>query len=79
MFIYSKRNVIIPAPDNSRNLFIKSGFAGDVPDWAGATPYFQALVMDGKIPVPESHRDRDTHKADEARVMVWRVNKTTEE
>ena len=46
MFIYSKRNVIIPAPDNSRNLFIKSGFAGDVPDWAGATPYFQALVKD---------------------------------
>lgn len=79
MFIYSKRNVIIPAPDNSRNLFIKSGFAGDVPDWAGATPYFQALVKDGKITVPASHRDRDTQKADEAPVKVRRGKKTAEE
>lgn len=79
MFIYSKRNVIIPAPDNSRNIFIKAGFVGDVPDWVGDTPYFKALVEDGKITIPPSHKDKDTQKADEAPVKVRRGKKVSEE
>lgn len=79
MFIYSKRNVIIPAPDGSRNLWVKAGFIGEIPDWAGETPYFQALVKDGKITLPQSRKDKDTQKADEAPVKVRRGRKVSEE
>lgn len=76
MFIYSKRNVVIPAPDGSRSLFIKAGTLGEIPDWVGESPYFQALVKDGKITLPESHKDKDLQKSDEAPVKVRRGRKT---
>lgn len=79
MFILAKRNIILPSPDGAQQFQIKRDFVGDIPDWATKTDYFKALVADGKITVPESHKDKDTQAADEKPVKVRRGTKTTEE
>lgn len=57
MFIAAKRNVILPSFDGSETYRVQRGFVGEIPDWAAKTPYFEALVKDGKIGIPESHKD----------------------
>lgn len=63
MFIASKCNVIIPSPDGTEAFPIPSGYVGAVPAWVAKTAYFQALVRDGKIGVPNSRKDSDVEKA----------------
>lgn len=78
MFIMAKRNVILPSPDGSKHHMVQRDFVGDIPDWAAQTPYFQGLVNDGKIVVPDSHKDKDTQAADEKSVKTRRGSKTEE-
>lgn len=79
MFILAKRNVILPSPDGSQKFQVKRDFIGEIPDWAAKTDYFKALVADGKITVPENHKDKSTQTAAEKPVKVRRGEKTTEE
>lgn len=65
MFVYSKCNVILPSLDGSIRVKVKKEHVGEVPDWACKTPYFEALVNDGKIVIPASHKDKDLQEADE--------------
>ena len=44
---------------------VKKEHVGEVPDWACKTPYFEALVNDGKIVIPASHKDKDLQEAEE--------------
>lgn len=65
MFVLSHRNIRLPSPDGKSSFFIARGYVGEIPDWAADTPYFRALVADGKISVPASTRDKDTQAAAE--------------
>lgn len=79
MFIISKRRVILPSRDGSKRHLVHRDFIGEIPDWAAETDYFRSLVADGKIGVPESHKDKDTQETAEKSVKVRRGSKTTEE
>lgn len=79
MFVMSKRRVLLPSKDGSRSHLVPREYVGEIPDWAADTDYFRALVTDGKIKVPQSHKDRDTQAAAEKGVKVRRGSKTTEE
>ena len=79
MFIISKRRVILPSRDGSKRHLVPRDYIGEIPDWAAETDYFRSLVADGKIGVPESHKDKDTQKTAEKSVKVRRGSKTTEE
>lgn len=79
MFIISKRRVILPSRDGTQHHLVPRDFIGEIPDWAADTDYFRALVADGKIGVPESHKDKDTQEAAEKPVKVRRGSKTAEE
>ena len=63
MFVLAKRNIIIPSaePGVPPIALKKDGFA-DVPAWAESSPYFQALVNDGKLIVTD-HSDKSTQDA----------------
>ena len=65
MFILAKRNIILPSPDHSDFFPVHIGQLVDVPDIFCRTPYFSALISDGKITVPASKKDRDVIDADE--------------
>ena len=78
MFVLSKRNIIIPAPDGSASVHLARGQMVDVPDWAADTAYFKALVADGKI-VPSATTDKATQAAAEKKVKTRRGKETTEE
>lgn len=65
MFVVAKSNIILPSADGRRTFPLRRGFMGEVPDWAASTPYFAALVADGKIGVPESKKERDVTAAAE--------------
>jgi hypothetical protein len=77
MLVLSKRNIIIPAPDGSTAVR-RAGLMEIVPDWAVKTPYFQALVADGKI-VPSGRSDKEAQAASEKKVKTRRGNAVTEE
>lgn len=79
MFIYSDRNVILRSRDGAQAYPVRRGFVGEVPDWAGDTDYFRALVKDGKISLPASHKDRDVQAAEEKPAKVRRGKKVPEE
>lgn len=79
MFIAAKRNILLPSPDGSRTHFVGRGFVGEIPGWAAQTPYFQALVKDGKIVLPESGKDKDLRQAEEKKVRTRRGKEATEE
>ena len=79
MFVLAKRNVILPSKDGIKKHRVQSGYMGDIPDWAAETDYFDRLVKDGKIVVPESHKDKDMQVAAEKGVKTRRGSKTTEE
>ena len=71
MFVLSKRNVIIPAPDGSTAVALRRDVMTNIPEWAAQTGYFQALVRDGKI-VPTGTSDRESQKAAEKKVKTRR-------
>ena len=66
MFVYASRSLLLPSKDHSRVFPLPRGYTGEVPDWAADTDYFQALVREKKIVLPESKRDRDLQTAQEA-------------
>lgn len=78
MFVLSKRNIIIPAPDGSTAVRLARGQLAEVPDWAEKTDYFQALVADGKI-VPTDKSDKSTQQAADKKVKTRRGKEVTEE
>lgn len=65
MFIMAKRNIELPSADGLQKHKVARGFIGEIPDWACDTPYFQALVKDGKIVIPASKKDSDIAAAGE--------------
>jgi hypothetical protein len=78
MFVVSKRNIEIPAPDGSTVVRLRSGLMETVPDWAVNTEYFKALVGDGKI-VPSDKSDRSAQAAAEKKVKTRRGREVTDE
>ena len=78
MLVLSKRNIVIPAPDGSTAVRLRAGLMETVPDWATKTPYFQALVRDGKI-VPSDRSDKSAQAAAEKKVKTRRGKEVTEE
>ena len=78
MFVLSKRNIIIPAPDGSTAVRLAREQLAEVPDWAAKTDYFQALVKDGKI-VPTGKSDKETQAAEDKKVKTRRGKEVTEE
>ena len=78
MLVLSKRNIVIPAPDGSTAVRLRAGLMETVPDWAVKTPYFQALVADGKI-VPSDRTDKSAQAAAEKKVKTRRGKEVTEE
>ena len=78
MFVLSKRNIVIPAPDGTASVRLRAGMMETVPDWAAETEYFKALVADGKI-VPSGTSDKETQKAAEKKVKTRRGKEVTEE
>ena len=78
MLVLSKRNIVIPAPDGSTSVRLRAGLMETVPDWAVKTPYFQALVADGKI-VPSDRSDKSAQAAAEMKVRTRRGKEVTEE
>lgn len=66
MFILANRNIQLPTPDGSESFSVRRGFLGDVPDRFCQTPYFNALVKDGKIVLPASHTDKAVDTAAES-------------
>lgn len=78
MFVLSKRNIILPSPDGTAAVRLRRGDAAEIPEWAAETPYFKALVADGKL-VPSGRSDRETQAADEKKVKTRRGKETTEE
>lgn len=79
MFILAKRSVILPSRDGTMKHNVKRDFMGDIPDWAAETAYFRALVADGKIVIPDSHKDKDTQAAAEDKVTTRRGKTVTKE
>ena len=78
MFVLSKHNIVIPAPDGTTSVRLRAGLMETVPDWAAETDYFRALVADGKI-VPSGTSDKETQKAAEKKVKTRRGKEVTEE
>ena len=78
MFVLSKRNIILPAPDGSAAVRLARGQMTEIPDWAAETDYFRGLVRDGKH-VPTDTCDKAAQEADEKKVKTRRGSKTTEE
>ena len=78
MFVLSKRNIIIPAPDGSTAVRLAREQLAEVPDWAVKTDYFQALVKDGKI-VLTGKSDKEAQVASEKKVKTRRGKEVTEE
>lgn len=63
MFVVSKRNIIVPSQDSSKEFCLYKNFMGEVPAWVSKTPYFKSLVNDGKIVVSKSKKDADVDAA----------------
>ena len=83
MFLLSHRNVILSTRGGDETRFIPRDFLGDVPDRFCASPYFEALVKDGKIAIPKSGKDKDVADAgedseDRLKETVKRVRKPKE-
>lgn len=78
MFVLSKRNIIIPAPDGSTAVRLAREQLAEVPDWAAKTDYFQALVKDGKIVLTDKS-DKSAQAASEKKVKTRRGKEVTEE
>lgn len=57
MFVLAKRNIVLPAPDRSEFFRLRKDEFSTVPEHFTTTPYFSALVRDGKIVSPDSRKD----------------------
>lgn len=66
MFIKANRNIVLPSSDGSATHFVPRDFVGHVSDHFCRTPYFDALVKDGKIVLPASTKDKAVDTAAEA-------------
>lgn len=69
MVILCKRNVMIPASDKSTYKYIPKNYIGEIDKWVTETPYFGALVADGKIVITQSTKDKIIDKAVEKEVV----------
>lgn len=78
MFVLSKRNIVLPAPDGSVSVRLARDALCSVPEWAADTPYFKMLVADGKI-VPSSKSDKSVQAAAEKKIRARRGREITEE
>lgn len=78
MFVLSKRNIILPAPDGSAAVRLARGQMTEIPDWAAETDYFRGLVRDGKL-VPTDTCDKAAQEADEKKVKTRRGKTVTDE
>lgn len=65
MFILSRRNIILSTVSGDETLQVKAGWLGEVPDRFCDTPYFQALVKDGKIVLSATTKDKDVVRSAE--------------
>lgn len=79
MLVMAKRNVMLPSADGTKKHAVSRDYVGDIPDWATETAYFRALVADGKIVVPDSHKDKDIQDAAESKVTTRRGKTVTKE
>ena len=50
MFVLSKRNIVIPAPDGSAAVRLRAGMMETVPGWAAETDYFRAEQFQEDFP-----------------------------
>lgn len=75
MFVLPKRNILLPGDPP---VVLKRGIVATVPEWAANTPYFKALVADGKVVVTTT-KDKDTQAAAEKKVRTRRGKEVTEE
>lgn len=70
-FVLPNRNVVIPGLDGKASCRLTRGSMTTVPDWVPETPYFKALVADGKVVLTQSKKDKDVRRgksaADKAR------------
>ncbi len=66
MFLLSHRNIDLCTVDGAETFSLLRDFVGEVPDRFCEGSYFEALVKDGKIALPATHRDRDVTDAGEA-------------
>lgn len=70
MLVLAKRNIIVPSEGGV--VALHRDVVEDVPDAITKSVYFQGLVKDGKIVIPESRRDRDVQAAAEKPVKTRR-------
>lgn len=76
MFVLSKRNIDLPWAGGTIRL--ARDVMGTVPDEVADTPYFKALLADGKV-VVSGKSDKETQTAAEKKVRTRRGKTTTEE
>ena len=78
MFILARKNIALPSKDYTSFFRVRTGDLVEVPEQFCSTPYFLALVKDGKIAVPETKREKDVVAADEkAEKTLDKVEKRT--
>ena len=65
MFIVSKRNYLVIRADGSVYK-IKRDYIGEIPEDVAESDLVQRAILGGNIAVPESTRDKELYKADEA-------------
>ena len=65
MFIISKRNFLVRRADGSSYL-VRKDFVGDIPDDVFNSTVIQGAIQSGLVATPDTRRDKDLYKADEA-------------
>lgn len=63
MFIISKRNFLVRRADGSPYR-IKKDYIGEIPQDVFESSLIQGAIKGGLVAAPESHRDKELHKAD---------------
>lgn len=58
MFVLANRNIILPTREGDASMLVRAGSLVDIPTQFCDTPYFHALVKDGKISVPAAKSDK---------------------
>lgn len=57
-FVYSRGNILLRSK-NGEKFRLVAGSVANVPSWAEETPYFQALVKEGKIIMTQDKKDAE--------------------
>ncbi len=78
MFILSNRNIVLSTQNGGETYAVPRGFIGEVPDHFCWSPYFNALVKDGKIVLSATTKDKDVVRAaeDSEKVLEEAVKRT---